>query len=719
MKRAMASWGVMAVGMLAMGILAGGANAQCNDNTVWSGLNSSPFGAFGHAGAASGNTLMVGEPGSRLSSTGPRGSVYFYERDGMRNMIYNYGYFPHGLPDGARFGSSVSISGDYAVVGAPGYSIPDYPNLGVVAVFHRVDGFWRFETYVFNPINAPDQSFGADVAIHGNAMVVGATAYNSLQGIAYFFEREGTSWVLRSALTPTEGRSPQGIFGASVAIGDNWIAVGSPRYNSPNGQTSVGSVHFYRRNGSVAQWSGFLAGVASDDLLGSDVAVTPTQIFAGWPGQRGVVSWSTAGNVLSQQMTIGAPADTATRNYRQMGMSLAVSPDGTHLVMNSPSSTPRMALQYELQPGRATYQGAHLPMSSDGGDMGPGLALFDDQIALGSEFATVSNRPVTGAVYMRQYLLGAIESPCAPMVLTGPGTWHNCTAGGPVVATPEDCANSQESPSNWFLFDPPCPGPFLVSTGESAFPIALSAYMGTCEDRVLRDCESMTPGWGLGAAMQIDTTDGPVLLRVAGAGGSAGWYALTIAPMSQVNDTCFGAQALEPGTYPVCNQYASQDFLADVYCSPRQMPSNDVWYTFTPTCSGTATIAAHNNTFDTVLAAYTGGCFAGYQLLACNDDSFPYGTGSMLQFPATAGTTYTLRLGGYYADIRGNADLTVEFVRGCAADFNVDGGVDGSDVGEFFSKWEAGEPCADVNEDGGVDGSDVSWFFGVWEAGDC
>ncbi|MCX5688340.1 MAG: hypothetical protein NTV94_00865, partial [Planctomycetota bacterium] len=339
--------------------------------------------------------------------------------------------------------------------------------------------------------------------------------------------------------------------------------------------------------------------------------------------------------------------------------------------------------------------------------------------ALGSEFATVSNRPVTGAVYMRRYLLGAIESPCTPKVITGPGTWGNCTAGGPIIPTPEVCADSQDSPSNWYLFDPPCPGSFFVSTGESAFPIALSSHMGTCEDRVLRNCASQTPGWGVGAAMQIDTTDGPVLLRVAGAGGGAGWYTLTIAPLSQVNDTCFGAQALEPGTYPMCNQYATQDLLADVYCSPRQMPSNDLWYTFTPTCSGTATISAHNNTFDTVLAAYTGGCFSGYELLTCNDDSVLYGTGSMLQFAATAGVTYTLRLGGYDADIRGSADLTVDFVRGCAADFNFDGGVDGADVGEFFGQWEGGQPCADVNEDGGVDGADIDWFFAAWEAGGC
>ncbi len=55
----------------------------------------------------------------------------------------------------------------------------------------------------------------------------------------------------------------------------------------------------------------------------------------------------------------------------------------------------------------------------------------------------------------------------------------------------------------------------------------------------------------------------------------------------------------------------------------------------------------------------------------------------------------------------------------CAADFNRDGGVDGSDVAAFFFAWECGGDGADVNEDGGTDGADIEAFFTVWEAGGC
>lgn len=64
-------------------------------------------------------------------------------------------------------------------------------------------------------------------------------------------------------------------------------------------------------------------------------------------------------------------------------------------------------------------------------------------------------------------------------------------------------------------------------------------------------------------------------------------------------------------------------------------------------------------------------------------------------------------------------DLSMILVPLCPADFNQDGGIDGADVDDFFSAWEAGEAAADVNADGGIDGSDIGVFFAAWEAGGC
>jgi hypothetical protein len=68
----------------------------------------------------------------------------------------------------------------------------------------------------------------------------------------------------------------------------------------------------------------------------------------------------------------------------------------------------------------------------------------------------------------------------------------------------------------------------------------------------------------------------------------------------------------------------------------------------------------------------------------------------------------------YSADI----DDVVLRVR-CSADFNCDGGIDGSDLDAFFRAWESGDLSADANQDGGVDASDVDAFFTAWSKGGC
>jgi len=75
---------------------------------------------------------------------------------------------------------------------------------------------------------------------------------------------------------------------------------------------------------------------------------------------------------------------------------------------------------------------------------------------------------------------------------------------------------------------------------------------------------------------------------------------------------------------------------------------------------------------------------------------------------------------GYGAFTLANAFATpVESAPPCPADYNQDGGIDGTDIQAFFADWEDGVNAADVNQDGGVDGSDVQVFFAAWENGGC
>ncbi|MBS0195539.1 MAG: hypothetical protein JSR77_02165 [Planctomycetes bacterium] len=88
---------------------------------------------------------------------------------------------------------------------------------------------------------------------------------------------------------------------------------------------------------------------------------------------------------------------------------------------------------------------------------------------------------------------------------------------------------------------------------------------------------------------------------------------------------------------------------------------------------------------------------------------------------ADAGTYYlSTYTQGYWCGWGATYTVSVgECGAACPADFNQDGGIDGSDVDAYFAAWEIGDASADVNLDGGVDGSDIGTFFAAWEAGGC
>ncbi|MFG0256852.1 MAG: hypothetical protein ACF8GE_03015 [Phycisphaerales bacterium JB043] len=53
---------------------------------------------------------------------------------------------------------------------------------------------------------------------------------------------------------------------------------------------------------------------------------------------------------------------------------------------------------------------------------------------------------------------------------------------------------------------------------------------------------------------------------------------------------------------------------------------------------------------------------------------------------------------------------------GCPGDLNLDGFVDGADLGLLLGAWGTGEPASDLNSDGTVDGADLGLLLGAWGA---
>lgn len=73
---------------------------------------------------------------------------------------------------------------------------------------------------------------------------------------------------------------------------------------------------------------------------------------------------------------------------------------------------------------------------------------------------------------------------------------------------------------------------------------------------------------------------------------------------------------------------------------------SSVWWTWTPTVSGSTTISLSGSNFDTVLAVYTGTTISNLVTVQVNDDSSG-GSYSGLTFAAIANTTYQIAVFGY------------------------------------------------------------------------
>ena len=145
-----------------------------------------------------------------------------------------------------NFGYSVAINGEYAVIGA---NVDDedangenpISDAGSAYIFKKdKDGKWKEVQKIVASDRGDGDNFGWSVAINNNHIVVGAiyhdkdlvgnTQSSTGGGAAYIFERndEGV-WMQKQKIIPTP-LDGQVLFGHSVAIDGNTIAVGSPWY---------------------------------------------------------------------------------------------------------------------------------------------------------------------------------------------------------------------------------------------------------------------------------------------------------------------------------------------------------------------------------------------------------------------------------------------------------------------------------------------------------
>jgi hypothetical protein len=203
---------------------------------------------FGFTVAVSGNTAIVGA--MYEGTNGPEsGAAYIFERNLGGNNFWGQAVrlTPADLQEYDRFGQGIAIDGDTAVVGA-WWDDGNGAQTGSVYVFERNfggPGNWG-QTQKLLAQDVTDH-FGFSVGVSGNTIVVGAPEDDEKgngAGATYLFHRNPSNphlWDQGVKLTPSDGYGLN--FGDSVAVSGHYALVGSV-YDSQHGY-QAGAAYIY------------------------------------------------------------------------------------------------------------------------------------------------------------------------------------------------------------------------------------------------------------------------------------------------------------------------------------------------------------------------------------------------------------------------------------------------------------------------------------------
>ena len=202
---------------------------------------------FGWSTSLYGDFLVVGADSENMSGSN-RGAVYVFKRNSSDD--FNFLQKLNGtLENDAYFGVSVSLSGDYLSVGAYQEDMGG-GGRGAAYVFKRnsSDDFNLISK--LNGTLEDGAIFGNSVSLHGDYLSVAASYEDmggSERGSVYVFKRNSSDDF--NLISKLNGSLENGArFGSSVSLFGDYLSVSS--YTEDMGGTGRGSVYVFKRNSS-------------------------------------------------------------------------------------------------------------------------------------------------------------------------------------------------------------------------------------------------------------------------------------------------------------------------------------------------------------------------------------------------------------------------------------------------------------------------------------
>ncbi|HEX4863588.1 MAG TPA: hypothetical protein VFV02_05925, partial [Acidimicrobiales bacterium] len=263
----------------------------------------------------------------------------------------------------------------------------------------------RGQSCVKLPVSSEGQ-LGCSVALHqtGNqpALALGANLGGGGHTGSVTLCLSGTD--CKTPLTPSDGQAGDE-FGRSVAVDDDWLAVGSPFAKG------TGVVYLYHRDGGNLSLSQELTAsdAARGDQFGLTLALSGTTLIVGAPNAVGTAG-SLSGVVYVFHLEGGTWTQTRkltaddARPFDNFGFSLAI--DGSRVIVGAPfhdGSAGNSGAAYVFEGSGSDWrQIARLPASGGGADdeFGSSVTVSGSSVAVGARAADPGGMRDAGAVYI-------------------------------------------------------------------------------------------------------------------------------------------------------------------------------------------------------------------------------------------------------------------------------------------------------------------------------
>lgn len=306
--------------------------------------------ALWHDEAAGTDWLVTGAPAENVFS----GAAYVYSASPEDSTWkFEAKLLPDDPSSGSQFGSSVTISGNTIVVAAPAH-IDDFltgaayvfvrdassgtwsqqgeelsktglgefayalslegntlaisdPANNKVFIYTRSDEIWTLGDTLDAPAEISVGNFGASVAIRGTQLLVGAPTDNAIalnQGSVELYNYSGGHWNPQQLLRPETDRSSSQLFGETLAMNANAIAIGAPWQNSGRGCTNI----FVQQSGSWHESSTLVASEIPSTLQYMSVAMSDTVLAVSMPQRDVVEIYTFGGGTWTLDSTISSVA---------------------------------------------------------------------------------------------------------------------------------------------------------------------------------------------------------------------------------------------------------------------------------------------------------------------------------------------------------------------------------------------------------------------------